>query len=116
MATRGETIFIEWADRKLGKACAKDALGRRRFGDQRWRVLRRRLGELMAAPTLADLRGVDRFHALSADRAGQYAMALDGPYRIVFAPVEPVPRLTDGGVDEARVDRVEVLEVVDYHG
>src|SRR3954447_15252586 len=113
---RSAKIIIDWADRKLAKVCAKDSTGRRRFGDQRWRVLRRRLGELLAAPTLADLRNVDRFHPLSADRAGEYAMALDGPYRIVFAPGEPVPRLPDGGIDEGRVDRVEILEVVDYHG
>lgn len=109
-------IHIEWADRKLGKACARDKTGRRHFGEKRWRLLRRRLGELLAAPTLADLRGVDRFHQLSADRSGEYAMSLDGPYRVVFQPVEPVPRRADGGIDETRVDRVEILEVVDYHG
>jgi proteic killer suppression protein len=113
---RRRTIIIEWADRKLAKACAKDSTGRRRFGEPRWRVLRRRIGELLAAPTLADLRNVDRFHALTADRAGQYAMSLDGAYRIVFCPVEPVPRRPDGGIDDARVDRVEIVAVVDYHG
>lgn len=112
---RSRTIIVEWADRKLARVCAKDSAGRRRFGDQRWRVLRRRLGELLAAPTLIDLRNVDRFHALTADRAGQYAMSLDGPYRIIFAPVEPVPRLPDGGIDERGVDRVQILEVVNYH-
>ena len=79
-------------------------------------MLRRRLGELLAAPALADLRNVDRFHALTADRAGQYAMSLDGAYRIVFAPVEPVPRRPDGGIDEVRVYHVEILEVINYHG
>lgn len=43
-------------------------------------------------------------------------MSLDGPYRIVFAPVEPIPLRPDGGIDEARVDRIEIIEVVDYHG
>ena len=79
-------------------------------------MLRRRLGQLVAAPTLADLRGVDRFHALSADYAGHYAMSLDGPYRIVFAPTHPTPLRPDGGIDETLVDRIEIVEVVDYHG
>lgn len=115
MGARGRSIEIEWVDRKLGKICSSDSSGQKKFGAQRWKLLRRRLGEILSAPALADLRGVDRFHELSADRSGQYAMALDGPYRLLFEPAEEL-EITDGHVDESSVQRVRILEVVDYHG
>lgn len=58
-----------------------------------------------------------RFHALSGTRAGQFALGLDGPYRLIFEPAnDPVPRKDDGGLDLARITAVEIIEVVDYHG
>lgn len=115
MGARGRNIEVEWVDRKLGKVCSGDSTGRKKFGAQRWKLLRRRLGEILSAPSLADLRGVDRFHELSANRSGQYAMALDGPYRLLFEPADELGS-ADGHVDESAVHRVRILEVVDYHG
>jgi proteic killer suppression protein len=115
--SQGAPIDIAWSNRKLGKCCATDAAGRKRFGAARWKLLKKRLFVLAAVPALADLRGSAGFHPLRADRAGQYALALDGPYRLVFRPDhDPIPMLRNGRVDEAAVTRVIVLEVVDYHG
>lgn len=78
--------------------------------------MRRRLAVLNSAPTLADAHGVGGLHLLTGDRAGSYAMNLDGAYRLVFRPAEePPPRLDDGGINEHAVKAVVILEVVNYH-
>lgn len=116
MGTSGAIIDIAWSDRKLAKSCSTDATGRKRFGAARWKLIKKRLFVLAAAPALADLRGLAGFHALRADRSGHYALALDGPYRLVFRPDHnPVPTLRDGGVDAAAIARITVTEVVNYH-
>lgn len=110
-------IDIAWSDRKLEKQCASDKAGLRHFGKDHWSMLRRRLDALTAAPTLEDMDGVPgNCHALSADRAGQFAVNLWGPYRLIFAPDhDPVPTLDDGGIDRSLVTSVSIVEVADYH-
>jgi proteic killer suppression protein len=56
-------------------------------------------------------------HALTEDRAGQFALDLWSSYRLVFEPADnPLPLLPDGGLDRHQVRRVRILEVVNYHG
>jgi toxin HigB-1 len=112
------TIDIAWSDRKLQKSCATDKAGRRAWGAEQWKVLKRRIVSLEAAPTLADLAGVPgRCHQLGADRAGEFALDLRGSSRLVFAPDhDPLPLLDDGGLDRSKVTKVVIREVVDYHG
>jgi proteic killer suppression protein len=66
---------------------------------------------------LADVRGTPgRFHRLGANRAGQNALDLRGPARLIFEPDhDPLPELPAGGLDEAQVTAVRIVEVVDYH-
>jgi plasmid maintenance system killer protein len=93
-----------------------DAGGQKRFGAVRWKLLRKRLAGLAAAPTLRDMRGVAGFHQLTGDRAGRFALKLDGAYRLVVEPANhPVPKLDDGGIDEGSITGVRVVEVVNYH-
>jgi toxin HigB-1 len=110
-------IDIAWSDRKLADCSKTDRAGQKHFGQHRWKLLRRRLAALEGAATLRDLRGVGSFHALTADLAGSFALALDGPYRLVFSPDhDPVPLLDDGGIDEAAVTRILISGVANYHG
>lgn len=109
-------IDVAWANRRLAKSCLTDTNGVRFHGEERWHVLRRRLAALLYAPTLADLENSPgRCHALTADRAGQFAMNLDGPQRLVFEPSPPTPRLPDGGIDRHAVVSVIVIEIANYH-
>lgn len=110
-------IHIDWSDEKLSKACASDRQGQRRWGADRWKLLKRRLAALEAAPTLLDMDGVPgRCHRLKADRRNQFAVCLWGSFRLLFVPDhDPMPTLDDGGIDRGRVTRVLILEVVDYH-
>ena len=57
-----------------------------------------------------------RLHPLSGDRAGQFAVTLVHPYRLVFRPNHnPVPLGNDGGIDARQVTLIMIMEVVDYH-
>lgn len=111
-----DIIDIAWTDRKLAKLTSTDAGGRRRFGEPRWSVIKRRLKVLQNAATLAETRGVGGMHPLTADRAGTYAMKLDGAYRLVFRPSDPVPLADDGSIDEGAVTAITIEEIVNYHG
>lgn len=58
-----------------------------------------------------------RCHELLADRAGQLALVIGQPYRLIFKPATlPTPKLASGGLDWDRVTFINILEVVDYHG
>ena len=75
--------------------------------------------ELRAADTLADISTLPpaRCHQLSGDRAGQFAVDVRHPFRLIFEPAhDPVPRKEDGGIDLPRVTAIRILEVTDYHG
>jgi len=57
-----------------------------------------------------------RCHALSSNRAGQFAVHLWGQYRLVFYPDhDPVPRTPEGEIDLANITKITIAEVVDYH-
>lgn len=107
-----------WADGKLEKHCATDKAGQRHFGADQWKIMRRRLASLRAAPTLKDMDGVPgRCHQLGADRAGQFALALWGAFRLIFVPDhDPIPVVQDGGIARNLVTKISITEVVDYHG
>jgi proteic killer suppression protein len=89
----------------------------RHFGPEQWQVLRRRLVVLAAAPTLADVRDTPgRLHPLAGNRRGQYALDLRGSTRLVFVSnQDPPPTGAAGGIDEAKVTAILIVEVVDYH-
>lgn len=90
-----------YANRKLGAKCAK--------------ALRTRLAELEAAAHVFELV-TGRPHPLRGDRAGQFAVSLEGGKRLVFRPsVVPPPIKADGSIDWGRVDRVTIVFIGDYH-
>jgi toxin HigB-1 len=118
IAHQGVVIDISWSDNKLRKSCASDKQGLKKFGADHWKLLRRRLESLLAAPTLKDMDGVPgRCHPLKADRRGQFAVCLWGSYRLIFVPDhDPIPTLADGGIDPQQVTQILIEEVTDYHG
>lgn len=101
----------------MRRSCSTERDAKRRFGENA-ELLLSRLATLLAADRLVDVVAAPgKFHQLTGDRAGQFALALRGPHRLIFEVAnQPVPRLPDGGVDLAEVRRVRVLEVAQYHG
>jgi len=101
----------------MERCCSNKREATRRYGANASALLAR-LALLAAAESLADLvQAPGRFHALTADRAGQFALALRGPHRLIFESADgELPRDANGGIDLDRVRRVRILEVVQYHG
>ena len=55
-------------------------------------------------------------HPLRGDRAGQFALDLDGGRRLVFEPDQgSVPGKQDGSIDWSQVTRVRIVLIGDYH-
>lgn len=87
----------------LGAPCAKKLFAR--------------LADLDAAQVLAIAPALPgRFHALTADRAGQYAFHLSGGVRLVIEPADdPMPRLKDGSVNLQQVTTIRIVFIGNYH-
>ncbi|HET8684447.1 MAG TPA: type II toxin-antitoxin system RelE/ParE family toxin [Micromonosporaceae bacterium] len=109
---------VTFTSAKLAKDCSSDRQRQRRFGAERARKLKLRLDQMQAAASIAELMTLPgaRCHQLAANRAEQFSVDLDGPYRLIFeADVSPVPRRQDGGIDCDAVDAVIVIEIIDPH-
>ena len=89
----------------------------RRFSAQRAKLLRRRLDDLRAAPSLLVMRALPgRCHELKGDRKGQLSIDLEGPYRLIFKPAHnPPPAKPDGGLDWAQVTAIVIIEIGNTH-
>ncbi len=82
------------------------------------KLLRSRLEDLIAAPTLEYMRNISqaRCHELKGNRAGQLAVDLKQPKRLIFEVLDdPIPMLPSGGLDWASVGSIRILEITDYH-
>ena len=84
---------------------------------QRAKLIRRRLDDLRAAPTLETMRNLPgRCHELKGNRALQLSIDLDGPYRLILYPAHnPVPLKPDGGMDWKKVTAITIKEVRNTH-
>ncbi|MEO8084455.1 MAG: type II toxin-antitoxin system RelE/ParE family toxin [Ardenticatenales bacterium] len=111
------TVDIHFASDKLRRQCTIDREMVKAWGPERTKRLRRRLADLDAADALADMVMLPgRTHELRSDRAGQLAIDLDGPYRLIFEIAdEPVPRRADGGLEWSGVRSIRILGIEDYH-
>jgi proteic killer suppression protein len=106
---------IDFKDKKLRELCEQRGLAERKLGAPCARKLLSRLGDLQAARCVTELPA-GRPHPLRGDRAGQFALDLEGGRRLVFEPDHnPVPAKDDGGIDWGRVTRVRIVFVGDYH-
>ena len=88
------------------------------YGCEMGKRIRRRLDDLVAAPHLADMYTLfgGRIHQHSETKPERWSLDLVHPYRLLFKPTEPVPRLSDGGVDRTRVTAVTIIGIQDPHG
>lgn len=110
-------VEIEFSSRKLERVLNSESQIRREFGDANGRKIMRRLEVLAASPSLAHVprSKPERCHQLTGDRNGQFAVDIEHPFRLIFKPREPVPRLPDGGVDAASVSSIVIVGIEDYH-
>lgn len=109
---------IAFRTRKLEKTFNSAQKLEKTYGQRRARAIMRRLAVLREAESLDQIPVTppERRHQIHGDRAGQYAVDLVHPYRLVFTPHhDPVPRKPDGGIDTAGVTAITILDVIDYH-
>lgn len=109
---------ISFRTRRLQRQFSRRRELVKEFGEQGARVLQLRLAVLATAQSLSDVptNPPERRHQLTQDRAGQYAVDVMHPYRLVFEPdIDPVPRRADGGIDLDQVTAIVIVEVVNYH-
>ena len=103
---------------RLEKTFNSETALRRAYGDRMTRTIAMRMKVLRHAPTLSKVPVTkpDRRHQLEGNRAGQYAVDLVHPKRLVFEPNHnPMPRKKDGGIDTDQVTAITIIEVIDYH-
>src|SRR5271154_182718 len=86
-------VEIDFEDPGLEADCNEYKQLVRKHNTQRAKLVRRRLDDLRAAPTLEVMRSLPgRCHELKSDRDGQLSIDLDGPYRLIFRPEHtPIP-------------------------
>jgi plasmid maintenance system killer protein len=110
-------VEILFATRQLEKLCNSMRNMVKELGEQRAKILQRRLDQLRAAENLEAMRFLPgRCHELTGDLKGCLSLDLDGPYRLLFEPMEePAPLKADGGLDWCRVIAIRILEVEDTH-
>lgn len=108
---------IVFKNNSLKKQFNNQKLLERKNGADRAKRIRRRLDNLRAVNVLEDMRNLPgRCHELHGNRAGQFSLDLDHPYRLIFEPAnEPIPTKSDGGIDWKNVTAVKIIGIEDTH-
>ncbi len=102
-------------DSDLQKLCSTEREQNKRLGKAGAKKLRARLADLQAASRVTDLVA-GKPHPLKGDRAGQFAVSLDGGRRLVFESAnDPIPVGDDGSVVWDKVTAVRIVFIGDYH-
>lgn len=106
---------VLFADEKTRGRFSRFGALRKQYGEVGARKISLRLQQLDACPTLAHMRSLPgRCHALSADRAGNFAVDVHQPYRLVFRPHPPLTGAEKGDAWR-QVQAVTIIDVADYH-
>ena len=106
---------IRYDSKELERLCHDERYAKGKLNVQGMKKLRRRMEDLEAAPTLAELPPVGRPHPLDRDLADHYAIDLDGGRRLVFKAIDPAPRDDRGRIDWPQVSRIIITHIEDYH-
>ncbi|MEH2143300.1 type II toxin-antitoxin system RelE/ParE family toxin [Nostoc sp.] len=97
---------ITFADGKLQNLCEQQNQAQRKLGANCAKKLTARLADLAAVSCVKDLFA-GRPHPLKGDRAGDFAVDLEGGKRLVFKPNnDPIPLSEDGSIDWSKVTAV----------
>ena len=108
---------IAFRTKKLAQTFNSDSALRKAYGDRMARTIMTRLAVLREAPMLSMVPTLppNRRHQLHGNRAGQYAVDLTHPYRLIFEPSDTPARKAKGEVNTDEVTAITIIEVIDYH-
>jgi plasmid maintenance system killer protein len=124
MARVNENAFtggmeISFSTMRLAEICNNRAETVRSWGAANGSLVCRRLSQLAAVPNLELMTTIPgaRCHQLGGDRSGQFAVDLNPPLQLIFAPEnKPLPLSESGRIDQVRVTKIRIIEVAGYHG
>lgn len=106
---------VSFEDDALRELCTSEHMATRKLGRESARKLKARMADLKAVSSVLKLPA-GKPHALTGNRAGQYAVSLANGCRLMLAPNhKPIPKRQDGGTDWVAVNKVNIIEIVDYH-
>ena len=108
---------ITFKTRKLEKTFNSFRELNKSFGENSDKI-RKRMAVLRAAPSLGDVPHEKpiRRHELTGNRAAEFAVDLNHPFRLVFVPNnDPIPYKKDGGIDLFNVTSICITGVEYYH-
>lgn len=111
-------MYITFKNRKLQSIFNEEANLVKVYGAQRAKKIKMRLAVLEVAGCLKDIPHTppERRHELAGNRKGEFAVDINGGDRLIFRPDhEPVPTLSDGGIDLQQVTAITILSVENYH-
>lgn len=92
-------MHIEFSSVDLKELCESERRAVRELGRPCAKKLFARLADLNAAENVSELIA-GRPHPLKGDRAGQFAVRLEGGKRLVFSPAnEPLPLDGNGAIE-----------------
>ncbi len=106
---------VQYRTKKLKKECEDPRIAQNRYGSRMGNILTLRVVQLLAAENLSDIQFIRpaRLHRLKGNRAGQFAVDLVHPYRLVFIPI------LEEGEDINNLESIRIVKlegVIDYHG
>lgn len=102
---------LAFANKLLRELCEGKAAAESEFGTTVARSLRRRVSDLRAADSVADLVASSAGEH-GSPRVGQYVVKLSDGWQVVFtANHRDTPLLKDGEVDWLSVTRIKILRI-----
>jgi proteic killer suppression protein len=110
-------VKIDYNPKKLGKTFADEKAMLKAYGDRAKKVIQRKR-ELAAAENLDVIAKIPaaNLHPLKGNRNGDWAIDVFKNWRICFEIAHnPLPTISDGGIDFARVTDITIVSVEDYH-
>jgi toxin HigB-1 len=110
-------MIITFAEKDLRAYANNKKLAIRKLGSKRAEVFNRRLDDLAASISFADLGNLPgRFHQLTGDRSDQWSCDLDHPYRLVFEPTSvSIPKDSSGRQILSEITSLRIIEITNYH-
>ena len=109
---------LSFKNNKLAKVLNSERELVRSYGADNGRRIGLRLQNIRDAATLEGLSKLPqtRVHELAADRNEQISVDAKHPYRLILIPNhDETPRKPDGGLDWARITKVQLIEITDTH-
>jgi proteic killer suppression protein len=111
-------VELTFRNSKLAKGLNSERALVRNYGADNGRRIGLRLQNIRDAATLEELSKVPqtRVHELTADRNEQISVDVKHPYRLILVSRhEDSPRKPDGGLNWARITKVQLIEITDTH-